>query len=274
MQIMANKRHVGYDTFGEDAQTFVLLHAFPLNKEQWRAQAQALARQGGVRVITPDLRGFGESAVAPGPTLVEDMAGDIFGLLDALHIDDFILGGLSLGGYVAFRMLAMAPERIKGLVLADTKPSADSAEQRAAREATAVFVEQHGTEGAAALIDRDAAKYFAPDSLASRQDVVAEARRIAALNSDIGVAGASRGMGLRPDSTDLLGRIRCPTLVLVGEHDAITPRAEVESMQRQIPTSELQVIPGAGHLSNLEQPDIFAQHLARFLSVLRDPAHA
>lgn len=274
MQIMANKRHVGYDTYGEGAQTLVLLHAFPLNKEQWRAQTQALALQGGVRVVTADLRGLGESAVAPGPTIVEDMAGDIFGLIDVLGVGDFILGGLSLGGYVAFRMLAIAPERIKGLILADTKPGPDSAEQRAAREATAIFVEQHGTEGAAALIDRDAARYFAPDTLANRPDVVAEARRIAALNSDIGVAAAARGMALRPDSTPLLGRIRCPTLVLVGEHDAITPRAEVESMQRQIPTSDLQVIPGAGHLSNLEQPDIFAQHLARFLSVLRQPTQA
>ena len=271
MQITANNRHIGYNTFGDGPQTLVLLHALPLNKDMWRPQAEALARDGGLRVVTPDFRGCGESAVAPGPTVVEDMAGDTFGLLDVLNVDDFILCGLSMGGYVAFRMLTMAPQRIKGLILADTRPGADSPEARANREATAVYVEQHGP---AALIDRDAAKYFAPDTPVKRPQVVDEARRIAALNSDIGVAAISRGLGLRPDSTDLLGRIRCPTLVLAGEQDAIIPRADTEAMQRGIPTSELRLIPGAGHLSNLEQPDAFTRHLGQFLGTLRAPAHA
>lgn len=253
---------IGYDSYGEGDATLVLLHAFPLNRQQWREQGEALSRASGVRVIAPDLRGFGESSLEVGPTTMEQMAGDIVDLIGVLHIDRFILGGLSMGGYVTFQCLRQFPERIQGVILADTKAAADTPEQRAARETTAVFAEQNG---AGKLLDRDAPRLFSQYTAAKLPQVIERAREIAALNSDIGVAAASRGMALRGDSTDLLPQIRVPTLIIVGEQDAITPIAEARTLFERIPEAQLELITDAGHLSNLEQSHAFSGAVARFL---------
>lgn len=253
---------IGYDSYGEGDTTLVLLHAFPLNRQQWSAQGEALSRTSGVRVIAPDLRGFGESSLEVGPTTMDQMAGDIVDLMGVLHVDRFILGGLSLGGYVAFQCLRQFPQRIAGLILADTKAAADTPDQRAARETTAQFVEQNG---AGRLLERDAPRLFSHYTATQQPQIIERAREIAALNSDIGVASASRGMGLRADSPDLLPEIRVPTLVIVGEQDAITPVQDARTLFERIPEAQLELITDAGHLSNLEQPRAFTGAVARFL---------
>lgn len=253
---------IGYDSAGEGDTTLVLLHAFPLNRAQWEGQMRALEALGGVRVVAPDLRGFGESSVEPGPVTMEEMAGDVLGLLDGLGIETFILGGLSMGGYVAFQIILRAAERVRGLVLADTRATADSAEGRKGRETTAVFVEEHGV---AALFDRDAPRLFSHVTQAIRPDIIEGGRRIAALNLPVGVVAASRGLGLRPDVTALLPQIACPTLVLVGEQDEITPVADARTLFERIPDARLEVIADAGHLSNLDRPDLFDELVAGFL---------
>lgn len=253
---------IGYDSAGVGGMTLVLLHAFPLNRAQWEQQARTLALVEGVRVVAPDLRGFGESSIEVGPTTVEQMAGDVLGLLDALDIETFTLGGLSMGGYVAFQIFQRAAERVHGLVLADTRATADSPEARQGRETTALFVEEHGVP---ALFDRDVPRLFSHVTQASQTDVIEGGRRIAALNSPIGVAAASRGLGLRPDVTELLPRIMCPTLVLVGEQDEITPVADARTLFERIPDAQLEVIADGGHLSNLERPELFSELIARFL---------
>jgi pimeloyl-ACP methyl ester carboxylesterase len=216
--------------------------------------------------VTVDLRGFGESSAAVEPTTMERMADDTMQLMDALHTDALALGGLSLGGYVAFQCVSSASQRLRGLILADTRPGADSPETRAARETTAEYAEQHGS---AALLERDAPRLFSAATQALHHDIVERAREIAALNSALGVASASRGMGLRPDSTGLLPGIRCPALVIVGEQDTITPVAEARTMFERIPNAQLEIIAGAGHLSNLEQPEAFTGLVVRFMQQLK-----
>ena len=263
MRIEINGITLAYDHYGSGELAVLLLHAFPLNRRQWQRQGEALARIGGIHVIAPDLRGFGESSVSPGPATMDEMAADIFGLLDALSLERVVLGGLSMGGYVAFACLRRFPVRVQGLILADTRAGADSPEQRAAREVTARFAEEHGS---VALLERDAPRLFSHDTVSNRPEIVEQARHIAALNSGAGVASAARGMALRGDSTDLLTSITCPTLIIVGEQDTLTPVAEARSLFERIPDAELALITGAGHLSNLEQPDAFTDAIAGFLS--------
>jgi 3-oxoadipate enol-lactonase len=261
--MIANLRgiEIGFDSYGEGPATLVLLHAFPLNRQQWRDQGAVLARAADLRVVAPDLRGFGESSLEIGPSTVEQMAGDTLALMDSLGIDAFALCGLSLGGYVAFEIVRQARRRLQGLILADTRATADTPEQRQAREDTAAFVEAHGPE---ALLLRDASRLLGQPTRDRRPEVIEEARRIVALNSDIGVAAASRGMGLRPDSTETLLDIHCPTLILVGAQDVITPEPDAQAMAERIVNAGVEVIAEAGHLSNLEQPDLFTSLVAQF----------
>jgi pimeloyl-ACP methyl ester carboxylesterase len=263
MQANVHGIEIGYDTWGDGEATLLLLHAFPLNRQQMRQQGEELARRVRMRVVAMDLRGFGESSLEVGPTTMDQYASDVEGLMGVLHLDSVVLGGLSLGGYAAFQCLREFPHRIQGLVLADTRATADTPAQRAAREETAQYVEAHGS---AAVLDRDAGRFFSPGTLAHHPEIVERAREIAALNSDIGVAAAARGMALRGDSMDLLTRISVPTLVLVGDLDAIAPATDARAMAELIADAQLELITGAGHLSNLEQPDSFTGAVARFLS--------
>lgn len=262
MRTVVNGIGLGYDVRGEGSQSLVLLHAFPLHRRMWAAQAEALAALGGIQVVTLDFRGCGESDGGDGPATMEQLAADTLGVLDALDLGSVVLGGISMGGYVAFACLRQFPERVRGLLLADTRATADTPEGRVAREATARFVEEHG---AAALFDRDAEKLFGHVTRREQPDIVARARSIAAENSAAGLAAAARGMALRPDATDLLPHITCPALIIVGEQDAITPVADARALLERIPDAEFEVIADAGHLSNLERPEAFTAPVAHFL---------
>jgi pimeloyl-ACP methyl ester carboxylesterase len=264
MRATVNGIQVGYDVYGPEqgVPTLVLLHAFPLVRGQWREQATTLARGGGLRVVTPDLLGMGESSVPNGPATVERMAEIIFELLDALGIGEFVLGGLSMGGYVALAAWRQQPRRIRGLILADTRATADSPEARAGREATARLAEEGEP---LAVLERDLAKLFCQITLHERPDVVAFARALARSNSGAGAASVARGLALRPDVTGLLPTISCPSLVVVGEGDVITPVDDARLLFARIPNARLEVIESAGHLSNLDQPDRFTLVVERFL---------
>jgi pimeloyl-ACP methyl ester carboxylesterase len=260
---------IGYDEYGEGATTLVLLHAYPLSRGQWRVQGEALAHALALRVVAPDLRGCGESSEPDmgsepitEPITMERMAEDVITLLDALHAQRVVLGGLSLGGYVAFAALRLAPQRFAGAILADTRATADTPEGRAGREATAAFVV---AQGPGALFDRDAPKLFSNRVMTRHPDVVAQARALAEVNHADGLAAVARGMALRPDSTALLPQIACPALALVGDQDAITPISDARAIFERIPHAGLSVIEDAGHLSNLERPQLFTELVASFL---------
>jgi 3-oxoadipate enol-lactonase len=239
----------------------VLLHAFPLNARMWERQL-ALADHGW-RVIVPQLRGFDDGASDPPAATMDDYAGDVIDLLDALHIKQAVIGGLSMGGYVAFAVLRLAARYVQGLVLADTRPQADTPEAIAARTK---LLERVTAQGPSAAADEMVPKLLGETTRATHPEIVERVRALILANPAGAIAGAIRALMSRPDSTPLLASIHVPTLIMVGDQDVLTPRALSEDMQRTIAGSELAVIEGAGHLTNLERPAAFDAALARFLN--------
>jgi 3-oxoadipate enol-lactonase len=241
----------------------VLLHAFPLDADMWRPQLEQAPQ--GWRLIAPDVRGFGPRSQIPAgaraPTM-DDLAGDVDALLDALEISEAAIGGLSMGGYIAFALWRRTPERFNSLILADTKPTSDTPEGREGRRA---MIELARTRGASAVADEMLPKLLGPTTRDSRPEVAAAVRRMIEAASVDALTGALEAMLGRPDSTEDLAGISCPSLVIVGAEDAITPPADAESMRVAIPRSRLVVLPAAGHLSSLETPESFSRVLTDFL---------
>jgi 3-oxoadipate enol-lactonase len=241
--------------------TLVLLHAFPLNARMWEPQL-ALAAHGW-RVVAPHLRGFAGGVDDPQVSTIDEYAGDVIDLLDTLHVEDPIIAGLSMGGYVAFAILRRDPRYVRGLVLADTRSQADTPEGVAGRTRMLQLLDQ---EGPPAVVDEMLPKLLGASTWASRPALADRVRALALANPSKAFAGAIRALMTRPDSTPLLSAIRCPTLIVVGEEDTLTPPSLSEEMRRAVAGSELVVLPGAGHLSSLEQPDAFNSALAAFLT--------
>jgi len=193
---------------------------------------------------------------------MDDYAADVLGLMDALELDDAVVGGLSMGGYVAFAMHRLAPSRFAGMVLADTRPQADSPTALEGRVRLRAVLAKDGPAGVA---DQMLPKLLGETTRRERPDIVGHTRALIESSSREAIDDAIGALMTRPDSTPGLESISCAALVLVGEHDEIAPVAEAEAMQRAIRRSTLSVIPGAGHLSSLERPDIFSRGLGDFL---------
>ena len=227
----------------------------------WEGQL-ALA-DSGWRVIAPQLRGFDGGAGDPPAASVDDYAGDVIDLLDALHLKLVVVGGLSMGGYVAFALLRLAARYVQGLVLADTRSQADTPEGVAGRARLLQVVQD---KGPAAVADEMIPKLLGATTQQTREAVVEQVRSLVMASSSDAIAGAIRALMTRPDSTPLLASIHVPTLIIVGEEDTVTPPAASEELHRAIGGSELVRIAGAGHLSNLEQPESFNASLATFLT--------
>lgn len=239
----------------------LFVHGFPLDGALWQPQLADLADE--YRVIVPDLRGFGDSAPSAEVTM-ERYADDLCVLLEELDVDHVVLAGLSMGGYVAFAFYRKYPDRIRGLVLVDTRAQPDSDEARKNRAATAERVREKGTS---ALADEMFEKLLAPATLADKPDVVRTVYTMMARQPQEGIVLALHAMAGRPDSHPLLGEISEPTLVVVGAEDTVTPVEDAEAMVDAIPGAKLVVIPEAGHLPNLEQPEVFNQAVREFIAM-------
>jgi pimeloyl-ACP methyl ester carboxylesterase len=197
---------------------------------------------------------------------MEEMAEDVAALLDELRINErVVLGGLSMGGYVALAFYRLFPERVRALVLADTRPHADTDEARLGREETATRALR---EGMTTIADAMLPKLLAPATHAEQPHVVRRIRDMILQTDPQGAAAALRGMALRRDQTELLREISCPSLVIVGQLDPITPPADAELMGREIRGAQLEVIAGASHVSNVERPAEFNRALEKFLDAL------
>jgi len=243
----------------------VLLHGFPLGREMWKEQTVGI---GSIyKVIAPDLRGHGDSPAPEGDYTIDEMADDVIELLDRLGLDEpVVLGGLSMGGYVALSLMARYPRRFRALMLMDTRAAADTPEAAANREgsAQAVLTAGHSGPVVAAMLPR----LFARITLEERPERVTPLRELMERNSARGVVGALRAMARRPDRRDALAGIRVPTLVIVGEEDAITPPAEAQALADAIPGARLEVIPASGHLAPYENPAVANAVILRFLDGL------
>ena len=240
----------------------VLLHAFPLDSRMWDPQLSV--PPPGWAVLAPDFQGFGGSALDPwaetAPS-IDDYAADVLTVLDDLGAARAVFAGLSMGGYVAFALLRRAPGRVAGLVLAATRAAADDAGARAGRAATLATL---GRDGIGAIAAAMLPRLLAPPTLAGRPDLAARVTFILESADPRAVDAAVRRLRDRPDSSSLLPGIACPTLVVVGGDDVLTPPGEVEAMAARIPGARFELIAGAGHLVNLESPDAFSAALARF----------
>jgi pimeloyl-ACP methyl ester carboxylesterase len=234
----------------------VLAHAFPFDSRMWRQTAAALA--GRARVITPDLRGFGQSELGPDTFSIADLADDLAALLDALNLPAATVGGMSMGGYVALAFAQRHPNRLRSLILADTKAAGDTPEGRAGREAAIALVE---TRGVAALLEKQIPRLL---SASASEGLRAEVRSLGTQPVRTVVAGI-RALRDRPDRTAELANIAVPTLVVVGTEDALSPPPEALAMAAAIPNARVAQIPGAGHLANLQNPDAFASALKEFV---------
>lgn len=251
--------NVAYEISG-DGVPVLWVHGFPLSRDLWRPQVADLADCG--RHIVPDLRGFGETDAPAGAYTMEGYAEDLSGLLDALEVRQAVVAGSSMGGYIALSFARLHPDRLLGLILADTRATADSAEAAQTRRDSAAKTLREGTQ---AVVDGMFPKLLAPATLAQQPGVVQTVRAMLQAASPQGVAGALWGMADRADSTPYLEDITAPTLIIVGAEDAITPPREAQQMAQAIPGSRLVEVAQAGHLSNLEQPDAFNRAVRTFL---------
>lgn len=249
-----------YDDEGQGS-VVVLLHAFPLSRAMWDAQRAALSLS--YRVITPDQRGFGGTSRFEGQPSIAQMARDVDALLTALHITEpVVLGGLSMGGYVSLEFARQFPQRLRGLILADTRAEADTPEGVENRNKMLPLAE---AGGGAAVIEKMLPNMLCKNTLENHPDVVATVRSIAGAQSPGGVSDAIKALRDRADAGPWLANIAVPTLVIVGEEDTLTPPAMAERLARDIADARLVRIPQAGHLSNLEQPETFNTTLLEFL---------
>lgn len=254
------------------AGVLVLLHAFPLAAAMWEPQLAAVPT--GWRFVAPDLRGFGASSPDPpdgrggepgghAALSIDDYARDVLALLDHLSVAAAVVCGLSMGGYVAFGMLRLAAARVRGLVLADTRPDADTPAGRAARGQA---LETLRSTGVAGLADGMVPRLLGASSRRTRPDLVAQVRQLAAAQAPDGVAPAIGRLMTRPDATAELAAFARPLLVVCGEEDEITPPDVARQMHGLVADAALALIGHAGHLSNLEQPAAFNTALDRFLT--------
>lgn len=251
---------LAYDDAGSGT-PLLLLHAFPLSRRMWRHQHDALSAD--MRVIAPDLPGFGDSPPAAGEPDLGVMADAVLDLVDDLGLDRVVLGGLSMGGYVAMQILRRRPQVVRALVLADTKASADPEEGVANRHRMAALLEQE--ENPRVLVHDVLPTLLADATRTERPDTVDWLRDLVASADPRGAAWAQRAMAARPDSFATLRRTEVPALVLVGSDDRLSPPHDAEAMAEALPHGRLRVLDGAGHLSAAEDPETFNAQVADFV---------
>ena len=246
-----------YDDIGNGV-PLLLIHAFPMDRTMWRAQIAGL--QQLYRVIAPDLRGFGHSTDTDGEAIsMEQYAADLKALLDSVNVKQVVVGGLSMGGYIALAFVAQYADRVKGLILANTRAVADTEEAKQGRLANA---DRLLTEGTSFLIDSMAPKMLGSTT---KLEIGVTVRSIMARQRSAVLASALRGMAARPDRSALLRYVKVPTLFITGSADALIPPADSEAMHNVMSNnSTLVTLPDAGHLSNLDKADAFNDALRQY----------
>jgi pimeloyl-ACP methyl ester carboxylesterase len=260
METQLNGARIAFCERGaRSGRTLLLIHGFPFDHRMWQAQLAGL--QGQAHIIAPDLRGFGQSQVTPGPLTMEQHADDLAALLAHLAVERAVVAGLSMGGYIAFAFWRRHAARVQALALLDTRAEPDSPQTRANREATAARVREAGPTA----IARDMLPRLLASSSLADPHLSGRVLNLMAQQPAEGIIGALAGLRDREDSRPTLPTIRAPALVLVGEHDALTPPADAATMVAALPNARLVVAPRAGHLSPLENPAAVNRALRAFL---------
>jgi 3-oxoadipate enol-lactonase len=247
---------------GASGKPMVMIHGFPLAHEVWNAQAKALSRAH--RAIRIDLRGMGESSVPGGPYLMETLAADVAAVLDKLSIERAWIAGHSLGGYVAMAFARMFSERVAGLALVCSRLAADVPGVAAARYELADRAESESSM--LPVWDAFEPRLFAPETLATKREIVETARAIALRNDPCGAAAMLRGMAVRDDASDIAADLNVPVMVVAGARDANVPEAEAEAVAGAFPRGRLLLCERSGHLPMLEEPGRVTEALEALLN--------
>lgn len=249
-----------YDHNGEGV-PLVFVHGFPLNRKMWKPQLSGLSDIA--QIIAPDLRGHGDSEATPGPFSMDLFAQDLDSLLNALDINEqIVLCGLSMGGYISLEFYKLFPERLAGLILTATRAAGDSSEGKAARDDAVKRAKREGVEG---IVNGMLPKLLAKNTQMNKPELVSIIQDMMNSISVNTLVADLIAMKERRDSTQILGAIQIPTLIIHGADDQIIPVEEAEAMASAIPGARLKVLPDAGHLVNLEQPVLFNHNVHRFL---------
>ncbi len=263
MQTTVMGRVVGYDERGQGTPV-ILIHGFPLNRMIWEAQWEGLMDHA--RIIAPDLRGFGESEMVEATTEVGTYADDVRELVNALGITEpAIIVGHSMGGYVAMAYLRRYPDHVAGLILVNTKATADTIEAQAGRDKNIAVAKEKGADG---IAEEMLPKVFSPKTYTSNPELVAQVKRIMQSASVAGIVGALSAMRERPDSTPTLLEFSQPTLIIAGADDLLMNAADQENMKLAARNSTLVTVPDAGHLTPMEQPEAFNNAVIEFLRTM------
>lgn len=246
----------------------IFVHGFPLDHTMWEAQIAAFSKD--FQVLAPDLRGFGASGTTPGVVTMERFADDLAELSHCLGITSqgLVVCGLSMGGYIAFQFLRKYAGLLRGLVLCDTRAAADTDQIRENRYRLATAVRQEGPD---VVIHQMLPKLVSEKTRREHPECVSHLETMMRRASPEGIAAAALGMAERPDSSALLPAVPCPTLVIVGEFDMLSPPAEMEAMAKNIPGARFEVVPDAGHMTPMEKPQEFNMILRDFLRSLESP---
>lgn len=264
MKITVNGLTMNYQERGlPQGLPVVFVHGFPFSHAMWDPQMMALPQD--YRAISYDVRGHGESEAGDGQYSIEYFVDDLVGLLDHLGIPKSVLCGLSMGGYIALRAAERHPERIRALVLCDTRSEADPNEAKVKRAGQAKSVKQ---TGAKAFAEGFVKAVFAPATFQSNPKAVETIKEIIAATPPLAIAGTLLALAARTDTTASLSTINVPTLIMVGELDTLTPPSASEAMQKHIKGSTMHVIRQAAHMSNIEHPGAFNKHLIDFLKTV------
>lgn len=252
---------LAYDEAGAGTPV-VFIHGWPHNRSIWAAQLRGL--MGQARSFAVDLRGFGDSTVAP-PWSIDAFADDVAAFLGVMGVERAVICGLSMGGYTALSLLRNHPQVVRALVLASTRAAADTPEARAKRMRLIDFVRERGVE---ALASKQLRAMVGETTVNSRRGVLEGLRVLMASAPEEGVVGALAAMAERPDATGMLPGIECPVMVVSGAEDTFTTPDELARLAAAIPCARLEVIQGAGHVCAFERPAAFNHVMAEFLASL------
>jgi len=255
---------IEYEVYGpRTGLPIVFIHGFPFNQTMWKQQVEAL--KGEYYVITYDVRGHGKSDIGDGHYTIELFVDDFIKLLDYLKVQSAVIVGLSMGGYIALRSFERHPERFRALILCDTRSEVDNNDGKIKRANQIKAIKSNGMKD---FIESFVPAVLFEKTLKSNERLVNSVREMIEETSPLAAAGTLLALAARTDTTHSLFNINIPTLILVGKYDSITPPSTAHAMKSKIPDAELHVIPEAGHLSNLENPQEFNKHLLAFLKKL------
>ncbi len=251
---------ISYDDFGTGKTPIIFIHGFPFNRSSWKPQMAFFKETH--RVIAYDIRGFGQSGIGEGIPSIQLFADDLILFMDALQIEKAIVCGLSMGGYILLDAIERHSSRFEALVLCDTQCIGDSNETKEKRQKAITSIIEDGLEPFASGFVKSV---FCELSLTKKETLVNVIKESIISTALPTVVSGLTALAERKDTCNTLSKIKLPTLVLCGEEDTVTPVAQSKFLNDHIPNSTLQIIPQAGHLSNLEQPEVFNTHLLSFV---------